>query len=104
MLSLTKEKCKAFPGKCPKMMYQFRPSAGRKLGQVNEPERFTIYDTGRTRIRVGPGKREIVQVSRRSSDASAKLGAPRTGGRFVIGLGLTSIPPNSRVGTLDLRR
>ena len=28
----------------------------------------------------------------------------QTGGRFVIGLGLTSIPPNSRAGTADLTR
>ena len=33
-----------------------------------------------------------------------KPGARRTGGRFVIGLGLTSIPPNSRAGTADLTR
>jgi len=33
-----------------------------------------------------------------------KPGALRTGGRFVIGLGLTSIPPNSRAGTVNLRR
>ena len=32
------------------------------------------------------------------------IGGRRTGGRFVIGFGLTSIPPNSRAGTADPTR